>query len=453
MHVQGRWSICTCLLLLAQIFQVHAINLNIDDQQSFKDAASDATYGMMKWYSGNETGAIPGAFPSKWWEGAALFLALLNYWHFTGDDTYNDELKVGLQWQSGTEGDYMPSNYSSYLGNDDQMFWGLAAMTAAELKLPNMPTGFSWLSLAQGVFNTQKDRWETSMCDGGLRWQLYVYQGSGYYLKNAVSNGGFFQLAARLARYTNDDQYLKWARKAWDWSCSVPLVNNKTWEVSDSTNGENQCNNGDHTQWTYNYGIYMMGAAYMYSHTNESSWLDAVNGLLNTTLDKFFDNKIMSEVTCEPSEKCNSNEILFKGLESSWLAFTALLIPSTSARILPYLQSSAAGAAASCTGNNNNTCGVRWLQSKWDGWTGMEEQISASNLFSANMLRWVNDSNYSPVTASTGGNSSGDVNAGMGDTQDTVKPMTTGQKAGGGILTVIFFFASVGMGSFLIMGG
>lgn len=70
---------------------------------------------MMKYYYGNETGQIPGAFPDKWWEGSALFLALLEYWHFTGDTTYNEELSIGLQWQSGDDGDYMPSNYSSYL--------------------------------------------------------------------------------------------------------------------------------------------------------------------------------------------------------------------------------------------------------------------------------------------------------------------------------------------------
>lgn len=74
---------------------------------------------MMTYYTGNETGGIPGAFPSKWWEGSALLLALLNYWHFTGDDYYNEELSVALQWQSGTNGDYMPSNYSSFLVRPD----------------------------------------------------------------------------------------------------------------------------------------------------------------------------------------------------------------------------------------------------------------------------------------------------------------------------------------------
>ena len=52
------------------------------------------------------------------------------------------------------------------------MFWGLAAITCAETRLPDVPKGPSWLSLAQAVFNTQAPRWDTSTCAGGLRWQV-----------------------------------------------------------------------------------------------------------------------------------------------------------------------------------------------------------------------------------------------------------------------------------------
>lgn len=68
----------------------------------------------MNWYHGDEPGGIPGAFPDKWWEGSALFLSLLLYWHYTGDSTYNDAVAKGMEHQAG-QGDYMPSNYSSYL--------------------------------------------------------------------------------------------------------------------------------------------------------------------------------------------------------------------------------------------------------------------------------------------------------------------------------------------------
>lgn len=149
------------------------------------------------------------------------------------------------------------------------MFWGLAAMTAAELKFPDRQGGFSWLSLAQGVFNTQQARWDMTTCGGGLRWQIYIYQ-PGYMMKNSVSNGGLFQLAARLARYTNNPEYLNWAKKIWDWSVSSPLLNNQTWYVADSTDMSNNCATAGRIQWTYNYGLYLMGAAYMYNYVSSS---------------------------------------------------------------------------------------------------------------------------------------------------------------------------------------
>lgn len=90
-------------------------NSKISLLESLKDAASTTVYAMMTYYHGNETGQIPGAFPTKWWEGSALFMALLQYWYYTGDSTYNNELSAGLEWQSGSQGNYMPSNYSAYL--------------------------------------------------------------------------------------------------------------------------------------------------------------------------------------------------------------------------------------------------------------------------------------------------------------------------------------------------
>ena len=69
---------------------------------------------MMTWYAGNETGQIPGKLVDTWWEGGAMFMALIQYWHFTGDTTYNDEVTVGMEFQAG-DGDYMPSNYSNYI--------------------------------------------------------------------------------------------------------------------------------------------------------------------------------------------------------------------------------------------------------------------------------------------------------------------------------------------------
>lgn len=128
-----------------------------------------------------------------------------------------------------------------------------------------MDGGYSWLSLAQGVFNTQINRWDEKTCDGGLRWQIYLYE-AGYDLKNTISNGGLFQLTARLARYTNNQTYTEWAERIWDWMASTPLMNNGTWNVADSTDVANDCSSQGNDQWSYNYGTMLSGAAYMYAH-------------------------------------------------------------------------------------------------------------------------------------------------------------------------------------------
>lgn len=154
-------------------------------------------------------------------------------------------------------------------GNDDQVFWGLAAMTAAELAYPDVDGQYSWLSLAQGVFNTQIRRWDADTCNGGLRWQIWVYE-AGYTMKNSVSNGGLFQLSARLARYTNNQTYYDWANKVWNWVESSPLLSNSTWNVADSTTVDDNCVSQGNEQWSYNYGMFLGGAAYMYDHVSQT---------------------------------------------------------------------------------------------------------------------------------------------------------------------------------------
>lgn len=136
-------------------------------------------------------------------------------------------------------------------------------MTAAEVKYPDVKDKPSWLSLAQAVFNTQIAKWDTATCGGGLRWQMHSYN-EGYHLKNAVSNGGLFALSARLARYTTNDTYSKWAEKVYDWTAQSPLLDEKSWSIADSTDANSDCKSKGNYQWSYNYGLYLSGSTYMY---------------------------------------------------------------------------------------------------------------------------------------------------------------------------------------------
>lgn len=120
----------------------------------------------------------------------------------------------------------MPPNQTKTEGNDDQGFWALAVMSAAETNFPNPPSDQpQWLALAQAVFNLQAARWDMSTCGGGLRWQIFTFN-NGYNYKNSISNGCFFNLAARLAKYTGNNTYAEWAEKTWDWTAAVGLLDN-----------------------------------------------------------------------------------------------------------------------------------------------------------------------------------------------------------------------------------
>jgi len=127
------------------------------------------------------------------------------------------------RFQVGENNDFMPSNQTHSEGNDDQAFWGLAAMAAAEMNFPNPPAKSpQWLALAQAVFNEQAARWDTQNCKGGLRWQIFPFN-NGYDYKNSISNGCFFHLAARLARYTGNNTYLTIAERSYEWMSSIGI--------------------------------------------------------------------------------------------------------------------------------------------------------------------------------------------------------------------------------------
>lgn len=226
---------------------------------------------MMKYYTGNRTGDVPGNLPDPyyWWEAGAMFGGMVDYWYYTGDTTYNEEVMQAMQHQVGTDKDFMPANQSRSLGNDDQVFWAFAAMTAAELNFTNPPAGNpSWLALAQAVFNEQVSRWDDTSCGGGLRWQIFVYN-NGWDYKNTISNGGFFQLAARLGRYTGNSSYTDWATKTWNWFEKSALFEPDTWQINDGASSTTNCSSSiDKLQWTYNYGTWLVGMAHMYNHVS-----------------------------------------------------------------------------------------------------------------------------------------------------------------------------------------
>lgn len=290
---------------------------------------------MMKYYAGNQTGQIPGLLPGPyyWWEAGAMFGSLIDYWYYTGDTTYNAVTSQAMLFQVGPDNDYMPPNQTKSEGNDDQGFWGLAAMSAAEVNFPNPPADQpQWLALAQAVFNSQALRWDVSTCGGGLRWQIFTFN-NGYDYKNSISNGCFFNLAARLGAYTGNQTYIEWAEKTFTWVQSVGLLSDQYY-IYDGSDDTLNCTELDHIQWTYNAGVFLLGAATMWNvvrvkhpvfffspsavvrlsnfqQTGSDVWKQRTQSIW-TACNVFFtgtDKNIMYEVACEPGNNCNVDQL------------------------------------------------------------------------------------------------------------------------------------------------
>ncbi|KAF3910120.1 hypothetical protein AA313_de0205660 [Arthrobotrys entomopaga] len=433
----------TLSLVLSTVIKLSlAIDLDVADDDSIKAAAKIAAEGLVNYYHGNEPGQIAGNLPQPyyWWECGAMFGALIDYWYYTGDDQFNQIVIDGMLHQVGTDNAFMPPNQTQSLGNDDQSFWGIAAMMAAERGFPNPPAGSpQWLALAQGVFNSQAIRWESATCGGGLRWQIFSFN-NGYDYKNTISNGCFFHLGARLARYTGNQTYFDWAERAYKWVKGVGLISDD-YKFYDGANVAGNCTVMDKIQWTYNGGVFLSGAAFMYNMTNGTGyWADELGAILEAQKVYFQNGKIMYEVACEPYGMCNVDQRSFKAYLARWMGLTMQLASFTTNTIMGYLTQSATGAAANCIGGTNKqTCGGRWtsdVAAKWDGNFGVGEQMTALEIFQ-NLLA---TKSFPPCTATTCGNSTGDPNAGTGNaiqTGKTNKPATTGDRVGAGFLTTL----------------
>ncbi|KAI0457063.1 glycoside hydrolase family 76 protein [Xylaria acuta] len=455
------------IMKAASIFSLLAgaangLQVDFSSDDSVKQAASTVAYGLLKYYTGNNTGDTAGNLPDPyfWWEAGAMFGTMIDYWFYTGDESYIDVTTQAMLHQTGDDKDYMPTNQTRTLGNDDQGFWAMAAMSAAENNFPNPPADQpQWLALAQAVFNEYVDRWDPDTCNGGLRWQIFTFN-NGFNYKNSISNGCFFNIAARLTRYTGNQTYADWAEKIWDWMTEVKFID-ADFNIYDGAGVENGCAKISQAQWTYNAGIFLHGAAVMYNVTDSDVWQQRTQGLVKRTVEHFFVDGVAVEHPCEPFIQCDIDQQSFKGYLMRWMAASSQMAPFTFDTLMPLVQSSAAAAALQCSGSPpasqfrgdpGTACGFRWTEKdRFDGLVGVGQQMSALSAIQYTLVKKAEVAKV-PATASTGGTSIGNVNAGAAtDSKLPQLPaITTGERVAAGFATTAILFSVLG-GSFFVM--
>ncbi|KAK1247389.1 hypothetical protein MKX07_002298 [Trichoderma sp. CBMAI-0711] len=415
---------------------VGAIKIDFTDAASVKNGASTIAYGLVKYYSGNETGQVPGILPEPyyWWESGALFNTLIDYWAQTGDDTYNAVTKQGLLWQVGEGNNLMPVNQTASEANDDQGVWALAALSAAESGFPSPAADqLQWLDLAKNVFDDLVARWDTKTCGGGLRWQIFTFN-AGYDYKNSASNGVFFDLAARLYLQTKNSTYSHWASEVFEWEQKVGLISD-SYDVFDGVRTE-ACGTVDKIQNSMNAGIFLHGSAAMYNATSSSEWKTRVDGLLKGVQSTFVKDNVLFEAACEGQGTCNVDMQGYKSFLARGLKATSELAPYTGQTIRPLLLSSAKAAAAACAGTTTKmylgkpgtVCGFSWIAKNgqvFDGKIGVGEQLNALSAVISTISGGA-AAGGDDGEGSSGGN--GTSTAGPSKTSGTAGPVTASVK-------------------------
>ncbi|KAF5680046.1 DFG5-like protein [Fusarium heterosporum] len=338
-------------------------SMNLDSKDGIEKASKALASDLIKFYKGNESGQIPGLLPETkmgtdgyyWYESGAFMGAYVDYWQLTGDDTYNDLVSKGIQWQGGKDNDFMPANQSASEGNDDQSVWALSALTAAEYGFPAADKGPEWIDLATAVWEEQRSRWDAEVkedvCDGGLRWQIFPFN-NGYGYKHTLSNALFFNIGARLARMTGNDTYADYASKTWEWLEASELINNKTWAVYDGGQAAQNCTEINKIQLSAGSASLAMGAAFMYNFTDGSNeWRKRTEDITSTTLKFFFKDGEFKEISCSKGT-CPRDIVTQKALVHRWLAVTTQVAPFTANSVLPVLLTSAKGLKAEGNGKD-----------------------------------------------------------------------------------------------------
>ncbi|KAK4183481.1 glycoside hydrolase [Podospora australis] len=400
-------------LLAAGIGSVSAaLQVDFSSTSSIKTAAKNLASDAVGQYNGTKPGEIPGILGNPmvsgyWtWTGSVFLSTLMDHWRYTGDDQYNDLIAQGLLHQKGPNNDFLAPNWTATLGEDDHGFWGMAAMLAAELDLPNSNDNLSWVDYAVNVFRSKEQRWDDFTCDGGFRWQIPPTN-MGYDYKNALSTAVYINLGGRLARFTGNETYGEIAERSWDWLTEVGYIDAKN-NVYDGAHVQKNCTDINRVQFSYTPAVLLEGAAHLYNSTTgeeQTRWRDRLIAMTNRTLDVFLQKGVHIEVACELRSTCTPDMVFFKGIFLRAFANVAQLAPFLHDDLTEAFKTNAEAAVKTCTGGDNGRrCGFTWAEEGDDG----EGKIPGTlNALSALDVLLIDEVSQKSLSTAPGGSGSG----------------------------------------------
>ena len=165
--------------------------------------------------------------------------------------------------------------------------------------------------------------------------------------------------------------------------------------------------------------------------------------MVDSTFKVFFPDQIAYEPACEERMTCTVDMLSYKGYVHRWMSTAVQLAPFLREKVMPTLKISTEAAISTCKGDaTGRTCGFKWVTKAYDGSKGAGQQMNVLAALSSLLI----PDTRPPYTNETGGTSRGDFSAGsQSDKFDGhMIPLTTADKAGAGILTILVLSAAMG---------
>ena len=84
-----------------------------------------------------------------------------------------------------------------------------------------------------------------------------------------------------MARYTKNSTYADWAEKEWNWWAGIGLLDADSYAVYDGGHVGANCTDINQAQFSYNNGVWILGAAHMFNYVSLAPVILTVSRNLN----------------------------------------------------------------------------------------------------------------------------------------------------------------------------
>jgi predicted alpha-1,6-mannanase (GH76 family) len=205
------------------------------------------TYEPWVWFGPCHTGTFQPS--AGWWNSANALTTTVNFTLLSQDPTY-----LGLIHHAFDSRDDSASISTNFV--DDEGWWALAWIGAAELDASDSERSGRELARAAYIFRDMERYWDSTY-GGGVWWQK-----SPKSYKNAVANELFMTVAAKLYKHTKNPIYLSEARNEYRWFFEQSRLYDRGHLIVDGIK-DGTCGNPvptvNRSTWTYNQGV-ILGA-------------------------------------------------------------------------------------------------------------------------------------------------------------------------------------------------